>query len=173
MLPLQTARIEDDGSFEFNGLAAGDYVVQVISNPGNAAGGPGGAGVLAALTMGDKILTLIFRPEYAGSGGVFARIMLAGGVGYVVSGQGYAMTAARSLMPQIPLGLCAAASTALFAWWLVPLRGLSGAAEAWLLGSLIQLAMSTALLARMGKAQVSTGRDRHLSATTTVPADAA
>jgi len=44
MLPLQTARIEDDGSFEFNGLAAGDYVVQVISNPGNAAGGPGGRG---------------------------------------------------------------------------------------------------------------------------------
>jgi O-antigen/teichoic acid export membrane protein len=126
--------------------------------------------VLAALTMGDRILTLLFRPEYSGSGGVFARIMLAGGVGYVVSGQGYAMTAARSLFPQIPLALFTAASTALFAWWLVPLRGLAGAAEAWLLGSLIQLALSSVLMARLARAAV--GRGGQFPAVAPLPADA-
>jgi hypothetical protein len=44
MLPLQTARIEDDGSFEFSAVAAGDYVVQVVTNPGNQNGGAGGRG---------------------------------------------------------------------------------------------------------------------------------
>jgi protocatechuate 3,4-dioxygenase beta subunit len=44
MVPLQTARIEDDGSFEFSAVAAGDYVVQVVTNPGNQAGGAGGRG---------------------------------------------------------------------------------------------------------------------------------
>ena len=114
--------------------------------------------MLAAAIAGDRILTVLFRPEYAGSGAVFARIMLAGGLGYIVSGQGYAMTAARNLMPQIPVLLCTAATTALFSWWLVPLRGLEGAAEAWLLGSLVQLALSSIIMTRLGGAVAS--RDR-------------
>jgi protocatechuate 3,4-dioxygenase beta subunit len=44
MLPLQTASIADDGSFQFSAVAAGDYVVQVVTNPGNQGGGPGGRG---------------------------------------------------------------------------------------------------------------------------------
>lgn len=114
----------------------------------------GGAGVLAASTAGDKILSLLFRPEYGSSAGVFARIMLVGALGYVISGQGYAMTAARKLMPQIPLLLCTAAAIALFSWWLVPLRGLKGAAEAWFLGSLVQLAWGTLIMARMANGMV-------------------
>lgn len=119
----------------------------------------GGAGVLAACVAGDKILTLLFRPEYGGSAGVFARIMLVGAVGYVISGQGYTMTAARKLMPQIPLLLCTAAAIGLFSWWLVPLHGLKGAAEAWFLGSLVQLAWGAFIMARMGNgaATVRTG----------------
>jgi O-antigen/teichoic acid export membrane protein len=115
----------------------------------------GGAGVLAASVAGDKILILLFRPEYGGSAGVFARIMLTGALGYVISGQGYAMTAARKFMPQIPLLLCTVATTCLFSWWLVPARGLEGAAEAWLLGSLVQLAWSTFIMARMGNDMVT------------------
>ena len=109
----------------------------------------GGAGVLAAMVAGNQILTLLFRPEYAGSAGVFARIMLAGALGYFVSAQGYAMTAARKLLPQIPLLLGTVAVTTLCSWWLVPTRGLEGAAEAWLLGSLFQLVFSTVIMARM------------------------
>ena len=112
----------------------------------------GGAGVLLAIVAGDKVLTLVFRSEYAGSVGVFARIMLAGAFGYVVSAQGYAMTAARQLLPQIPLLLATAMVTTVCAWWLVPRRGLAGAAEAWLAGSLFQLALSSTLMARLGRA---------------------
>ncbi len=110
----------------------------------------GGAGVLAAALAGDKILTMLFRPEYGGSAGVFARIMLAGALGYIISAQGYAMTAARKVMPQIPALLCTSAATGLFSWWLVPARGLQGAAEAWFLGSLVQLAWSSFIIARIG-----------------------
>jgi O-antigen/teichoic acid export membrane protein len=109
----------------------------------------GGVGVLAASVAGDKILTLLFRPEYGGSTGVFIRLMLTGALGYIISGQGYAMTAGRNLMPQIPLLLSTAAIISLCSWWLVPARGLQGAAEAWLLGSLFQLAGGTLIMARM------------------------
>jgi O-antigen/teichoic acid export membrane protein len=115
----------------------------------------GGAGVLAAAVAGDKILTALFRPEYGGSAGVFARIMLAGALGYIISAQGYAMTAARKVMPQIPALLCTAAATGLFSWWLVPARGLEGAAEAWLLGSVVQLAWSSFIMARIGNDQAA------------------
>lgn len=109
----------------------------------------GSVGVLIALLAGDKILALLFRPDYASKAGVLARIMIAGALGYVVSAQGYAMTAARKLVHQIPLLMSTAAVTALFSWWLVPRRGLDGAAEAWILGSFFQLAGYTALLAYM------------------------
>jgi O-antigen/teichoic acid export membrane protein len=111
----------------------------------------GGVGVVVASVAGDKILTMLFRPEYAGSVGVFARIMLAGAVGYVVSSQGYAMTAARQLVLQVPLLIGTAIVTMACSWWLVPLHGLAGAAEAWLLGSLFQLVFSSILMGRMSR----------------------
>jgi O-antigen/teichoic acid export membrane protein len=77
--------------------------------------------------------------------------MVAGALGYVVSAQGYAMTAARKLMQQIPLLMSTAGVTTLFSWYLVPKRGLEGAAEAWMLGSFFQLACNTALMARISK----------------------
>jgi O-antigen/teichoic acid export membrane protein len=130
----------------------------------------GGAGVLAAAVAGDRILTLLFRPEYGGSAGVFTRIMLVGALGYIISGQGYAMTAARKVMPQIPALLCTAGATTLFSWRLVPTRGLEGAAEAWLLGSLVQLTWSSLIMARIrsGEAVSRSGAPEHM----TVPLNA-
>jgi O-antigen/teichoic acid export membrane protein len=109
----------------------------------------GGAGVVVAMVAGDRILGMLFRPEYGGSAGVFTRLMMAGAMGYIFSGQGYALTAAGVLLPQIPVLLCSTATTALFSWWLVPLHGLDGAAEAWLLTSLVQLVLSSIVLARV------------------------
>ncbi len=109
----------------------------------------GTLGVLMALLAGDKIMALLFRPDYSRSAGVLARIMVAGALGYVVSAQGYAMTAARKLMQQIPLLTSTAVITTLLSWHLIPKRGLEGAAEAWMLASLFQLACNTALMARM------------------------
>jgi O-antigen/teichoic acid export membrane protein len=75
--------------------------------------------------------------------------MVAGALGYVVSAQGYAMTAARKLMQQIPLLMGTAAVTTLCSWYLVPRRGLEGAAEAWVLGSAFLLACNAVLMTRM------------------------
>jgi O-antigen/teichoic acid export membrane protein len=109
----------------------------------------GGVGVVVALVAGDKILALLFRPDYGSSAGVFARIMVAGALGYVVSAQGYAMTAARKLVQQIPLLMGTVGVTTMCSWYLVPRRGLEGAAEAWVLGSLFLLACNTALMTLM------------------------
>ena len=109
----------------------------------------GGVGVLVALLAGNKILALLFRSDYSSNAGVLARIMVAGALGYVVSAQGYAMTAARKLTQQIPLLTSTAVVTTFFSWYLIPKRGLEGAAEAWMLGSLFQLVCNTALMARM------------------------
>jgi O-antigen/teichoic acid export membrane protein len=109
----------------------------------------GSAGVLIAFLAGHKVLALLFRPEYESSANVLARIMVAGALGYVVSAQGYAMTAARKLLQQIPLLLGTAAVTTLCSWYLVPRRGLEGAAEAWVLGSAFLLACNAVLMTRM------------------------
>lgn len=106
----------------------------------------GSAGVLVALLAGNKLLTLLFRPDYGSNSSVLARIMVAGALGYVVSGT---RAAARKLMQQIPLLMSTAGVTTLFSWYLVPKRGLEGAAEAAMLGSFFQLACNTALMARI------------------------
>jgi len=110
----------------------------------------GSAGVLVALLGGDRLLALVFRPEYVGNAAVLARIMIAGALGYLVSAQGYTMTAARKLFQQIPALLAAAAVTGLSCWYLVPKRGITGAADSWILGSVFLLAWNAILLARMG-----------------------
>jgi O-antigen/teichoic acid export membrane protein len=109
----------------------------------------GGVGVAAAIAGGDRLLVLLFRPEYGGSAKVFITLMIGGALGYIISGQGYALTAAQTLLPQIPILLCAAATTALFSWWLVPIRGLRGAAEAWALSSLVQIILGAIVIARL------------------------
>jgi O-antigen/teichoic acid export membrane protein len=109
----------------------------------------GTAGVVLALVGGARLLSVLFRPEYAGNAGVLARIMAAGALGYVVCAQGYTLTAARKLLHQIPALVGSAAVTGLSCWILIPKRGLTGAAESWMLGSLFLLACNAVLLARM------------------------
>lgn len=117
------------------------------------AGALGVAGVVVSLLAGHDILVRLFRPEYGASTGVFTRLMIAGAIGYIISGQGYALTAARVLLPQIPILLCAAVTTALFCWWLVPLRGIQGASEAWLLSSLVTLSLSSYILSKVHQSE--------------------
>jgi hypothetical protein len=61
-------------------------------------------------------------------------------VGFVVSGQGYVMTAARRLKPQIPLLLVGALVATGASAVLVPQSGILGAADAVLIAGLAQLA---------------------------------
>jgi O-antigen/teichoic acid export membrane protein len=105
-------------------------------------------GVLVSQIAGRQILTRLFRPEYGTASGVLTTLMMAAGITYVISGQGYALTAARVLLPQIPILCCATITTAVFCLWLVPLHGLSGAAEASLFSALVTLGLSSMIVAR-------------------------
>jgi O-antigen/teichoic acid export membrane protein len=62
------------------------------------------------------------------------------GAGYVASMAGYAVTAARSFQPQAPVFALAAVAALGACAWLVPSRGLAGAAVAVGISSAVQLA---------------------------------
>lgn len=124
----------------------------------------GSGGVLLAVVCGSTLLALLFRPEYAHSTGVLARIMAAGAIGYVVCAQGYTLTAARKLLVQIPPLAASGAVTSLCCWALVPRRGLAGAAEAWILGAFFLAICNAVLLA-----YIKEGHPVHWNATTLSP----
>jgi O-antigen/teichoic acid export membrane protein len=91
----------------------------------------GGAGVAAALLLGRPLLLVVFGPPYAARADLLVLLMAVGLVAYLASFLGYALTAARRFRVQLPLFaattlVCAAGSA-----WLVPARGLAGAAAAW------------------------------------------
>ena len=108
--------------------------------------GLGAAGFAVALTFGHPVLTLIYRPEYAARNDVFIWLMAASGVLYLGNTLGVALTAVRCLTPQLPLFAVSAGCTALACFVLVPVMGLTGAAAAILLSSLIQCVGGACLL---------------------------
>jgi len=109
-------------------------------------GGLGGVAVLVATLFGRQILTHVFRPEYSGHADILVRLMIAGTIGFIASGLGYVITAARSLTPQIPLLLAANLASAATAAWSIPRHGFSGAADAVLAGAVLQLIGTGAIL---------------------------
>jgi O-antigen/teichoic acid export membrane protein len=106
----------------------------------------GAAGVLVALLAGRPLLGLLYGPAYAERSDVLILTMMAGGVGYVASFSGYAVTAARYFKAQLPLFAAVVLVTAVGCWWLVPTWGLRGAAVALGLSALTQLVGSALIL---------------------------
>jgi O-antigen/teichoic acid export membrane protein len=102
--------------------------------------GLGGLAVVGSAVGGRQVLTTLFRPEYGEHADLFVRLMAVGMVGFIVSGQGYVMTAARRLKPQIPLLLVGALVATGASAVLVPQSGILGAADAVLIAGLAQLA---------------------------------
>jgi O-antigen/teichoic acid export membrane protein len=107
----------------------------------------GVVGVLATLVAGREILTILYAPEYAKNTDVFFWLMVAAGLEYVASFLGYGMTAARYLRAQAPLFALAVCSVVPACWWLVPAAGLQGAAIAIIIGCVVQLCGSLAIIA--------------------------
>lgn len=106
----------------------------------------GAAAPLIALLIGRPLLTLLYKPEYARHLPVFVMVLAAGGMGYVASILGYAITAARYITVQIVWFGAGTLVTLLASWWLIPTQGLMGAAIATLLASLAQLAVGLLIL---------------------------
>lgn len=98
----------------------------------------GSAGALVAWLIGSWILTLIYRPEYGAYNHIFVLVMVAAGIGYVGWFVGDAMTAVRRLRAQALLFLTMTIATIGACAWLIPPFGLTGAALATMVTSVIQ-----------------------------------
>jgi O-antigen/teichoic acid export membrane protein len=141
LLPVAKACAEFDRA-KFRGLT-----VQVMA----LGAGLGGLAVVASAVAGRQVLTTLFRPEYGDHADLFMRLMAVGMVGFIVSGQGYVMTAARRLKPQVPLLLVSALVATGASAVLVPRFGILGAADAVLLAGLAQLAGGMLILASIDR----------------------
>ncbi len=90
----------------------------------------GAAGLLASLFFGKQILTTLYKAEYASHVGVFEWLMAAAAIGYVARFLVCSMTAARFLRAQAPLYALSLVVLGALSFWLIPQRGLLGAAWA-------------------------------------------
>ncbi|MFB2971793.1 lipopolysaccharide biosynthesis protein [Aerosakkonema sp. BLCC-F183] len=106
----------------------------------------GSAAVVVAAIAGKPILTLLYRPEYAQQVDLFIWLMVAAGLGYVASFLGYGMMAARYFRIQMPLFAVVTGISALTCFWLVPTRGLQGAALALIIGAIVQTVFSLGVI---------------------------
>ena len=105
-------------------------------------------GVPLGLLVGRRLLSAIYRPEYATHLPVLLIMVCSASVGAVASFIGYGVTAARSFKGQTVIMGLAAIVTVVVSIWLVPGRGIMGAAVAVLLSSVAQATGFTFLLLR-------------------------
>ncbi len=107
----------------------------------------GGAGVLVAVLAGRPLLGLLYGANYARESRLFVWLMFSGLVSLLASAAGYSLTSARLFRPQFPILLVVCAVTAAGCAWLVPGRGVQGAALAQAAGYAVQLGACLAYLA--------------------------
>jgi len=100
--------------------------------------GIGVGGLVLIRAIGALVLELLYRPEYASHGEVFLWVGLSAGIGFVASFLGYGMTAARYFRAQVPVFATVLLATAGACAVLVPRYGLTGAAMAMGVGTLVQ-----------------------------------
>jgi len=106
------------------------------------------AGVAGAALLGQWVLTLAYRPEYAAYSGLLVGVMAAAVPGYMAVVLGYAVTAARAFDAQVPLFCFVAAACGCVSWLLVPRFGLAGAAMAMAVAALAQICGQSLILWR-------------------------
>ncbi len=122
--------------------------VSLVSKLGALVFGLGLAGVAGAALLGEMVLTLAYRPDYAAYSGLLLGVMGAAIPGYVAAALGYAVTAARAFDAQVPLFCVVAAFCGCASWLLVPRLGLAGAAMAMAVAAAAQIGGQTLILRR-------------------------
>jgi O-antigen/teichoic acid export membrane protein len=106
-----------------------------------------GAAAVAAAVAGAPLLAWAYAPEYATHARLLVWLAVAGGVGWVASALGYAITAARRFREQLGTAALALAVCALASHALVPRHGLVGAAWALLASAGVRLACGAVIYA--------------------------
>ena len=113
-----------------------------------------GAGMAAmALFLGDRLITLIYSAEYLGYRRTFLTLIVWGAFSCGAAVLGSAVTAARRIRVQMPILAVSTVVTALAAMTLVPRFGLTGAALAASLGTLVQGLWFAAVLGSLVRKQ--------------------
>lgn len=97
------------------------------------------AGVLVSVFVGQRLLSLLYRHEYAVYNNVLIWLMIVASLFYIASFLGYGMTAARYFRVQLPLFMVVVAATFIASLWFIPRFVLTGAALAMGVGVLVQL----------------------------------
>ncbi|MGE5489491.1 MAG: lipopolysaccharide biosynthesis protein [bacterium] len=108
----------------------------------------GVVGAIAAALVGEFVLAILYRPEYAAYNGLLVGIMGAGTMVYTAVALGYVLTSMRLFAPQLPLLAVVAASCGVASWVLVPAFGLAGAAAAIAFAAAVEIAGQLILLLR-------------------------
>jgi O-antigen/teichoic acid export membrane protein len=106
----------------------------------------GVGGIVVAWIAGPKLLAMLYRPEYAAESRLLVWFMVVAWIGYLTQFVGTAMTSARLFVHQIPLFALGVLAIAIGSYWLVPRMGLQGAIVASMVGILVQLLASVAVL---------------------------
>lgn len=119
----------------------------------------GVAGILASALIGKWLLGLCYGPQYAANYGALVLLMIGGAITYIAWMLGAGMTAAQIFRPQVPLLTACLVSTGLASVWLVPTRGIEGAATAYAVGMIVQSLGSAAILYKWYRRQWSASRN--------------
>lgn len=106
----------------------------------------GTTAILVALIAGREILSFVYRSDYAEYKDLFVWLMGVAAISFVSSFLGNAMTAARYFRIQMPLLLLVTATSAIVSLWLIPIKGLQGAAIALVCSALVQFAFSSGVI---------------------------
>jgi O-antigen/teichoic acid export membrane protein len=124
--------------------------------------GLGVASVLVAYYFGHRLLTILYRPEYAQYSNVFTVLMVAAAISYVGGFLGTAVSGVRCFAGQFPVTALASVFGLLCSYFAVPRLGLMGAAITVLAIALLTTIGYTGLLmfklTGFGKGAPVTGR---------------
>jgi O-antigen/teichoic acid export membrane protein len=111
--------------------------------------GLAGLAVVVVLSYGNRLLTLIYTPDYAKQGNLFALLALTAGLNAIACFLSYALTAARQFRVQLPISLLCMLTTFICSAVLVPRFQLIGAALALLSSASVLIAAASIVLIRV------------------------
>ena len=111
--------------------------------------GLGGIAVVVVLSFGNRLLTILYTPEYARQGNLFALLALTAGLNSTACFLCYALTAARQFRVQLPISILCMLTTLGCSTVLVPRFKLMGAALALLCSASFLIAAAGSVLVRV------------------------
>jgi len=120
--------------------------------------GLGVAEIAVAVTAGGPILRLVYTAEYAEHTTAFTVAMIAAGISHMAAFFGYATTASRRFVTQVPLWLLIVGTAAVFSAFAIPAWGILGATWALVVAAAVQLAGYGWVYARIVSRGTTSGR---------------